>query len=299
MKTEDLRLFLAVAEHGNLHKAAGTLGLTQSSLSKVLARLEGEAGLQLFERMPRGVMLTPVGHKLLAHARRIVLANDDMENEINDERQARVGQVRVATLPHVVPSLFSPLLEQFLASRPLARFSIVTHLSPQLMAALQGGEVDLVCAAMPDGETDGVEYLPLGALTLQVVARAGHPRRARFRSLADLVDEHWVAPATSLYVRSGFEGRFTSRGLPPPRVTVESTSSSVSFADLLRNTDLLGIMPQRLLGQAVAQGLEAVEGDGMCWQYELAVFWRSSAYLSPLCRDFRDALVRWCGEAGI
>ncbi|WP_375790527.1 LysR substrate-binding domain-containing protein [Cupriavidus alkaliphilus] len=99
--------------------------------------------------------------------------------------------------------------------------------------------------------------------------------------------------------RFAIEGRFTSRGLPPPRVTVESTSSSVSFADLLRNTDMLGIMPQRLLRQAVGQGLQTIEGEDMCWQYELAVFWRASAYLSPLCRDFRDALVRWCAQAGI
>jgi DNA-binding transcriptional LysR family regulator len=299
MKLEDLRLFLIVAEHGNLHRAASTLGLTQSALSKSLARLEAEAGMQLFERMPRGVMLTGVGQKLLAHAQRIVLANDDMENELNDERHARVGRVRVATLPHLVPSVFSPLLERFLASRPLARFSIDSHLSPRLIAALQGGEVDLVCAAMPDGTPADVSFLPLGALTLQIVARTDHPRRGTFRTLADLVDETWVGPAASLYVRSGLEARFTSQGLPAPRIAVESTSSSIVFSELLRNTDMVGLMPQRLLRQAEGQGLQAIEGEGMRWQYELAVFWRAGSYLSPLCRDFRDALVQWCKEEGI
>jgi len=299
MRIEDLEAFLEVNGQGSLHRAAAALGLTQSALSKTLARLESEAGVPLFERTPRGLVPTGGGRTLLEHARRITLAMADMRGEMAEQRAARTGAVRIGALPYLVPSLLSPLLAQFFVARPLAVFSIETHLSARLMALMQGGEVDLILAAMPSQVPEGVACLPLGPLTMQIVARQAHPRRARMRALADLCEERWAVPAPSLYLRQWLEARFTAAGLPPPRVAVESTASPVAFGELLRQSDLLGIMPPRILLQADGQGLAAIEGEGMRWQHELAVLWRASGYLSPLCRDFRDAVVQWCAQAGI
>jgi len=299
MRFEDLEAFLVVSEHGNLHRAADTLGMTQSGLSKTLARLEGEAGMPLFERTPRGLVPTSVGRTLLAHARRISLAASDMRNELAEQRLARTGSVRLGAIPYLVPSLLSPLLARFFISRPLAVFSIETHLSARLMAVLQSGDVDLILAARPTSVPEDVCGLPLGPLTMQIVARTRHPRRAAFHTLADLSEERWAVPASSLYLRQWLEERFTSIGLPPPRVAVESTASPIAFGELLRQSDLLGIMPPRILKQAEGQGLAAIEGPGMSWQHELAMFWRASGYLSPICQDFRDAVVKWCEEMEI
>lgn len=299
MRFEDLEAFLVVSEHGNLHRAADTLGMTQSGLSKTLARLEGEAGMPLFERTPRGLVPTSVGKTLLAHARRISLAATDLRNELAEQRLARAGTVRLGAIPYLVPSLLSPLLAQFFVSRPLAVFSIETHLSARLMAMLQNGDADLILAARPASVPEDIGWLPLGPLTMQIVCRSAHPRRDGFRTLADLIEERWAVPASSLYLRQWLEERFTSVGLPPPRVAVESTASPVAFGELLRHSDLLGIMPPRILKQAEGQGLQAIAGPGMSWQHELAVLWRAGGYLSPICQDFRDAMVKWCEEMEI
>lgn len=298
MRLEDLNVFQSVAQHGGLHRAADALGLTQSALSKTLARLEREVGMQLFERTSRGVLLTKPGQTLLQHAGKVLLAVKDMESELVDQRVAKSGVVRVGALPYFVPSLLSPLLAKFFVNRPLATFSIETHLSARLVALLQGGEVDLILAAKPSTLPDDLAHLPLGPLTLQIVARTHHPRRANFKTLADLANERWAMPAASLYLRQWLEERFTSVGLPAPRLAVESTASPVAFAELLRYSDLLGIMPPRILQQAEGQGLQAIEGPGMSWQHELAIIWRRDGYLSPICRDFRDAAVQWCQAEG-
>ena len=299
MRFEDLEAFLVVTQHANLHRAATALGVTQSGLSKTLARLEAEAGMPLFERTPRGLILTSVGKTLHAHARRISLAASDMRQELAEQRVAKSGTVRIGAIPYLVPSLLSPLLAQFFVSRPLAVFSIETHLSARLLAVLQNGDVDLILAARPTIVPEDVCGLPLGPLTMQIVARSEHPRRARFQTLADLTEERWAVPASSLYLRQWLEERFTAVGLPPPRVAVESTASPVAFGELLRHSDLLGIMPPRILKQAEGQGLVAIEGPGMAWQHELEIFWRADGYLSPICQDFRDAVVAWCERADI
>ncbi|MOA31150.1 LysR substrate binding domain protein [compost metagenome] len=126
---------------------------------------------------------------------------------------------------------------------------------------------------------------------MRIVTRIGHPRRASFRSLADLAGERWALPGTSLTVRQYLEEKFLALGLPSPCVAVESSSPPSDFAELLRSSDLLGLMPSQFINQPGGQGLTVIEGAGMGWQHELAVMWRTGAYLSPLCQDFREAML--------
>lgn len=292
MRLEDLQAFLQLAEHGNLHRAADALGVTQSALSKTLARLEAGAGLRLVERSGHGVVPTPAGLSLKAHAQRVLLAMGDLRSDLAEQRQARAGAVRVGVLPHLMSTLLSPLLARFIAQRPLAQFSIETQLSARLLELLQRAEVDLVLAARPDRVPRDLDWRPLGPLDLRVALRSRHPRRAQLRELADLTAERWALPASSLYLRHWLDERFTEAGLPPPRVAVESTASPSAFAELLRQSDLLGIMPAQLLQQGEAHGLVALPGDALLWRRELGVFWRAAGYLSPVCADFRDAVVQ-------
>ncbi len=299
MRLQDLRIFLRVAEQGNLHRAAEAMELSQSALSKALGRLERETGLQVFERTPRGVVLTEAGRTLVRHAEKVLLAVNDLKNELEDQRVARAGSVRLGSLPYLVPSLISPLLANFFVNRPLATFSIETHLSAHLVSLLQGGQVDLIMAALPHTLPADLDHLPLGQLQMQIVARADHPRLHRFTSMAAFAEERWAMPATTLYLRQWLEERFTAIGLPAPRLAVESTGAPVAFAELLRCSDLLGIMPLRSLKQVAGQGLVAIQGEGMSWHHELGIFWRKGGYLSPICRDFRDAAVAYCRDTGV
>lgn len=300
MRVDDLAWFVALAEHGNQQRAAEALGVSQSALSKALARLEATAGLPLFERSARGLRLTAVGASVKGHAHRVLLALQGLHDELDEQRHSRSGRVRLGTLPYLLPSLVSPLLARFFAYRPLATFTIEVQLSARQLALLQDGEIDLALVAWPDGAAPPeVAHAALGPMALSVVARSDHPRRAALRSLADLVDERWVLPAAPLFLRQWLEARFADAGLPPPRVAVESSSSPTTFVELLRRSDLLGLLPPPVLKQAEGIGLAALEGVGLSWTHELAVCWRRSGYLSPLVADFRDAVTDWCAERGV
>ena len=63
VRLDDIDYFLAVAEHGQVRRAAAALGLSQPALTKGLQRLEKELGFPLFERGPRGMTLTPVAEQ--------------------------------------------------------------------------------------------------------------------------------------------------------------------------------------------------------------------------------------------
>ena len=71
-----LRYFVAVAEEGNVGRAAQRLRVAQPPLSRQIRALEDEIGAQLFERTPRGMTLLPPGRVFLDHARSILDAVD-------------------------------------------------------------------------------------------------------------------------------------------------------------------------------------------------------------------------------
>lgn len=74
MSVEQLETVVAIAEVGSLTGASRRLHVSQPPITRRLAALEDELGVQLFERMARGVRPTPAGERFVAHARAILHA---------------------------------------------------------------------------------------------------------------------------------------------------------------------------------------------------------------------------------
>ena len=147
--------------------------------------------------------------------------------------------------------------------------------------------------ALPDSIDNGLEFHALKPMQLRVVLREGHPRRNRLHTLTDLSHERWALPTSSPYLRNWIDQRFSEANLPPLCVAVEGTGAPATFGELLLQSDLLGVMPMPLPQQADGERLVALPGDDLLWERDMAMFWRTGGHLSPICRDFRDAVMHW------
>ena len=91
IKLKDLRYLAAVADTRHFGRAAERCFVSQPTLSAQLKKLEDSLGVQLIERQPKRVALTQAGEQVLARARRILEASDDLVTVVRTHRDPLAG----------------------------------------------------------------------------------------------------------------------------------------------------------------------------------------------------------------
>src|SRR5580692_1295240 len=110
MHTTALRYFLEVARSGSLSKASERLFVAVSALSRQIAKLEDEVGAPLFERRPRGMVLSEAGRLLVGYAQRSLLDAERVTEEIQGLSNGGRATIRIASsegvAAHFLPQVF-------------------------------------------------------------------------------------------------------------------------------------------------------------------------------------------------
>lgn len=112
------RLLVAVADAGNISRAADTVGITQSGASQAIARLEASLGFQLFTRERRHISATALGEQVVDHARAMLAQLDAIHGLADDSRGLYGGRIRLASFPSVISTLLPGLLRDFRRLHP-------------------------------------------------------------------------------------------------------------------------------------------------------------------------------------
>ena len=291
MRIDDLRYFVAVAEHGHVGRAAQRMGVTQPALTKGVQRLEASLGLQLFERSSRGMALTSVGSVFFERAKHVCMGLDEAVQEAEDLHLGAIGTIRIGVSPPFADSLVGEAFTQLLAQRPGAKARVTISLNDTLLNSLRMGELDISVNALDDTEPDDLQYRVLFDDDLCVVLRKQHPLLIqRQLQLADLATQQWALPGAQVLARRRVEARFAEAGLPAPDVVFQTDTSMTLAPSVLRNTDLLGLMSRQSLRSAAGRGLVALELSDAFWPRRIGVVSRRGAYLSPLAQRYIDVL---------
>lgn len=142
-----LRYFVAVADVGSMSAAAGLLNTVQSNVTTRIKGLESELGIELFERTPRGVVLTPAGSRLLPHAKSILGAFHDARACALDEGPPS-GPLVVGSLETTIAMRLAPRLTVFLRDYREVDLVLRPGTTAELLSRVLDRQVDgaFVCA---------------------------------------------------------------------------------------------------------------------------------------------------------
>ena len=123
-KIADLRVLVQTARGGSLSAAARALGMTPAAASATLKRLETQLGTRLFERSTRAMRLTSQGQILLDYAQRAFELLAEGESQVDADRAALVGTLRVAAPSDLARNVLRPWFDEFLQSHPGVQLSL-------------------------------------------------------------------------------------------------------------------------------------------------------------------------------
>ena len=149
IKLKDLRYLVAVADTGHFGKAANRCFVSQPTLSAQLKKLENYLGVPLIERQPKGALLTPAGIEIVARARRIIEASDEVVDIARTHRDPLAGQLRVAFLPTIGPYLLPIVVPKLRKALPRLDLMLYEYQTAPMLEKLRAGELDLGILALP------------------------------------------------------------------------------------------------------------------------------------------------------
>ena len=140
MNIEQLRYFEAVARLGTISAAASELSVTQPALSRSIARLEKELGLELFDRKGKRVLINAAGEELLPHACAILheerIIRDSMQELADRRRTITIGSIAPAPLWYLTDMIIEQFPDQLLSSKTITL--------EESSSVLMNGEFDLI-----------------------------------------------------------------------------------------------------------------------------------------------------------
>jgi DNA-binding transcriptional LysR family regulator len=281
-----LQYFQAVGRHEHVTRAAEELHVGQPSLSRTVARLESELGVQLFDRDGRRLRLNRFGQAFLVRVDRALAELEDARHELVEAAGLESGIVAIAseTLRTV-----SDLLAGFLDAHHAVRFRLYQSTAERMLGQLQQGDVDLCFASQPLAGSllDSVVLAREDVLlAVPMTHRLAGRKRVRIRELAG---EPLVTTREGYWLRALAAQLFSSAGVEP-NLACEGDEPA-AIRGLISDGLGIGLLPAIARETTSTPTVAWIPIDAANCQRTLSLVWRRNAYLSVAAKQFRQAAI--------
>lgn len=258
MELYQLRSFAAIAELGQLTRAAERLHVSQPAVSAQLKALEEKLGLALFERTATGMVLTPPGARLLKEAEKVLAAARDMQNVALSFKGELAGKASIGTLSDPNLTRIGEFINVALARHPLLEMELHQGVTGTALDQVRDGSLD---ASFYYGELryPSVVGLPLRPLLFRVVAPAAWADRLRLSGWEQVAAMPWIIPPPISSHHQLAHALLQQHGVSPGRV-VEADQEAV-IASLVVSGVGIALMREEVAFEKAAAGEVCIWND--------------------------------------
>jgi len=292
LKLRQLRLLVAVGQYGSIQHAARELQVSQPAATKLIQDLELDFEVRLFERTNRGVIPTAYGEALIRHGKLILSQVSNAAQELDDLTEGSSGRVVIGTLLAAAPSLLPAAIEALMNDRPNVAIKVIEGTNDALIPALLSSEIDLIVGRLPAyrHRTKLVQEQLLDDGVAVVVGK-NHTLAGRQKVTFEQIKPYgWILPPLETTLRRQVDQFFVRQDQYVPPLVLESVSY-LTNRSLLMRTDLIGLMPEHVVSQDVANGLLAKLSWSVPFgQGPVGISYRGEDSLSPAGIAFITAL---------
>ncbi|BAQ11242.1 lysR substrate-binding protein [Bacillus sp. OxB-1] len=287
MDFQQLHNFQVLAQIKNVTRAAKELSLTQSALSKSIARLEEEVGVPLFERNPRGVNLNSFGTLFLEYVNRAIEEMNNAKEKINEMIDPSNGIIHFGFIPSLRSSFVPNIIQLFFNDSPNVRFQLSQGPTGKIIKQLEAAEVDLVFCS-PQKEVENISTFPIIDEELFLVVPSSHRLANRKEvALAEVANDLFVHYHSDYPLRHVIDEFCQDAGFLP-KVAIEGAEDEIIGGLVAANCGI-ALMP-------ATQGLDQTKISMLCVTQPrcrrlIEMAWRTDSYMSPVVERFKDFVI--------
>ncbi|GEN11443.1 LysR family transcriptional regulator, regulator for metE and metH [Myxococcus fulvus] len=250
---KDLRVVMALASAGTTAQAASLLHLTQPAVSRALLSAEDKLEATLFDRTPRGLVLTEAGRRLVAGAGKLLVELGELEREVRTPATPPVRLRLVCecyTAYHWLPSL----LVELRRSIPRLTVDLAVEHTQSPLPAIEAGDIDVALLThSPLRRSSTFEVRPLFQDELVFVVSPSHPLAARKTFTAEDLKAH---PLLTSHTPKTQDVWFVNQvfGRERPRLRVERIPLTEALLDLARAGLGVAVMSEWIIAPHLSRG---------------------------------------------
>ncbi|MDB6034686.1 MAG: LysR family transcriptional regulator [Verrucomicrobiales bacterium] len=277
-----LRYFRAVANEGNLTRAAAHLRISQSALSIQLRKLEESLGHELFLRENKRLKLTESGRLVLDYAESIFRSGEEMMTVLERHSPTRQRILSVGAVATMSRNFQIELLKPFL-NRPDLQLVIRSGSLRELLVQLEAHTIDVILSNLPvkrEANTGWHCHL-LAEQPVSLVSRPSKSRR-KFKFPQDLQDASVILPSLESSVRAGFDLIMEQAGVRP--IIAAEVDDMAMLRLLARESNALTLVPPVVVQDELRDGI-------LVERHRIARIKKSFYAITP-SRRFPNELVR-------
>jgi len=275
MDISALQAFLAVAEAGSFSRAAERIYLTQPAISKRIAALEREIGTRLFDRIGRGIHLTPAGAALLNRASAVLKELEDVKRGIANLSGSIAGELALATSHHIGLHRLPGPLKRFHETYTEVRLNLHFMDSEKACRAVAKGDLELAVVTLPPATEPPLRLEKIWDDPLDIVVSREHPLATVAQvKPAMLLDYPAILPGTGTYTREIILNAF---GPLRDRIQI---GMATNYLEVLKMLAAIGLGWSAIPRTMIDEGLKVVQIKKMEIRRELGIVTHEKRTLS-------------------
>jgi DNA-binding transcriptional LysR family regulator len=170
----DLRLFIHIAEHKSMTRAAERMHMSLAAASVRMKEMEARFGMRLLYRENKGVQLSPAGETLLKHAQQTMQQVERLKSGMQEYNNGIKGHIRIFANTTAVTEFMPEVLGHFLASHPQVNVALEERLNQEIVRGVQESTADIGIAAGLT-QAHGLQVINFSTDRLVLATAVDHP----------------------------------------------------------------------------------------------------------------------------
>jgi DNA-binding transcriptional LysR family regulator len=154
-----LNYFVVVAEEENIHRAASRLNISQPPLSVAMKQLEANIGVDLFDRVGRGIKLTAAGQNFLNQARQIIKDYDQAKQRTFNIGQGIEGHIKIGFVSSSITGVLQDYVSHLKTEMPKFQISMAQSKNSLIPLQLLSREIDVGILRLPEKMPEGLKII--------------------------------------------------------------------------------------------------------------------------------------------